>query len=222
MASLRERWSSWLTNRRALHHVKRLESVIGRWRRQYQYNVEAALKGFNIRTLQDRRQGFDPIGGVGVVLTFIPAERKLYIHADADIYSRRLAQAMLVVHLAITHAGKPWETLSPYTVGLTDLVAKEGPANNEMWMEYMQAIDLLLPLETFDKIRRECIVHGYQRQTTYVLMRVMLVSQALIRRRVIDSVQTVDPVSTVTTVQDLLNLSKSRTVHVNTTAQHHR
>jgi hypothetical protein len=220
MASLRERWIAWLTQRRRLRQVKRLESLIGRWMRRYQCDVDKALRDLGIRILTDRRNEFDPIKGIGVVLTFKPSDRRLYLHASSDSCTRRLAMGMLVIHLAVTKAGQDWAKLPLYTVCLTDLTAAEGPSDNERWMEYMQAIDLLLPMEVFEKLRRECIVHGYQNQTTYVLQRVMGVSIPVLRQRTADSMRDVHPVSSANTVQDLISLPKSRTVHVNTTAQH--
>lgn len=163
----------WRQTNQRLREVRADERRITALTAEHRYNLDMPFDLLGIPLLLDDTME------EGAVLYFTTAATPtVQLHPQATVWDRRLAQAMLLVHLAVTHAGKPPAQLPPYIIYASDLAAPEGPSHNEQWMEYMQAMELIIPVAAF-----KAIGALFPLNPAYALQRVLVVSYKTVQER---------------------------------------
>lgn len=176
---IRRQRRAWLR----LREVRREERLITSLIAEHSYNLRAPYAALGIPIIKD-----DTMED-GAVLYFTPARKgspspadaplaTVQLHPKAAVVDQRMALGMLLIHLSITHADTLYASLPPYIVYASDLEAPEGPSHNQQWVEYMQAMDLLLPAAAFQMLGRL-----FPTNPAYAMQRVMGVSAKTVMDR---------------------------------------
>lgn len=173
---LRRQRQAW----QRLRDVRRDEKLIHSLITLHRYNLLAPFEALGIPVVMD------PTMESGAVLYFTVSkttalslpQATVQLHPHASSADRRLALGMLLVHLSITHTETAYTALPPYVVYASDLESATGPTHNQQWMEYMQAMDLLLPVADFRALGKL-----FPQNPAYAMTRVMDVSYKTITER---------------------------------------
>lgn len=169
---------------RSFQQVRELDKLIQHLIPHHRYDVETRLKrmGYTLRKDASLEEG--------TVFTAIPDSLVLHLNARSMASERRTAMSMYLVHLTITLAGQ--ELATPYIVYDSDLLSKEGPSDNTQWLEYMQAMDILLPHATYVALAAVC-----PHRCSYVIQRVMEVNALVIEQRTMAFARHLPPVTAI-------------------------
>lgn len=165
---LTARFNAWRTSRQS----KKLDAVIPTLIPKFRYNIEVKLKQLGLVWMWDETLD------AGTALYFVPASRLIRLNVGLSPPDRRMALAMLLVHMAVTKDPSNMVRLPPYFLHMDDLHNEEGAVCNERWTEYMHALDLILPHNEF-----KALVALFPQRPIEATQRIMEVSHATIRRR---------------------------------------
>lgn len=165
---------------------KRLKTIYPRWKK---LNQAKQLEKHIQRLIPLYRYDYTkPYRTMGIVIkdcaslekgTVMVADANLklvQLHPKAMQSDRRVALVMFLTHAACT-AKSLKNIKGPYIVYESDLMYPDGPTRNEQWIDYIYAIEVLLPPEKYMELKRM----GFER-SSYMIQRITGVTPRIIEQ----------------------------------------
>jgi hypothetical protein len=160
--------------------VKRFERYIQSAIIRYRYDPKPTITGNEAKIINTK--------GQGALLSYCPVTKHLYYfsHEAIDPALIRLAETMLVIN-RVSQKDLPICAQSPYVVTMRDLTNQEGPSENGQWLDYMNAIDKLIPEKHYQAVKQAINRLRQDKHLPYALCRIFHVPMDVVRRRMRDS-----------------------------------
>jgi hypothetical protein len=160
--------------------VKRFERYIQSAIKRYRYDPKPTIAGNGARIINTK--------GQGALLSYCPQTRHLYYfsHEHIDPALVRLAETMLVINRT-DQKDIPLCAQSPYVVTMRDITSQDGPMENGQWLDYMNAIDKLIPEKHYQAVKHALQRLRQDKHLPYALCRIFQVPMDVVRRRMRDS-----------------------------------
>jgi hypothetical protein len=164
------RWKS----HQALRKVKALDRLIQKLIPIHRYDLMKPLRKMGFVVVSDAELES------GTTMYVLPERLTIRMNSYSDPYERRVALAMFLVHMSVSHPDTPNRERAPYFVYKCDLHSPDGPSHNEQWREFLEAQDLILPIQSFIELQAQD-----PERSTYLIQRVMQVTYDTVRKRAI-------------------------------------